>query len=58
MIDLCKKHLEERRFFNQIEKKPIMLENFTNIFHKMELSEKEIRILSSVFASLYKKKLD
>ena len=58
MIDLCKKHLEERRFFNPIEKKPIMLENFTNIFHKMELSEKEIRILSSVFASLAKKKVD
>ena len=38
-----------------MEKKPIMLENLRNIFHKMELSEKETRILSSVFAGLSKK---
>jgi hypothetical protein len=28
------------------------------VFYKMELSEKEIRILSSVFTSLSKKKVD
>ena len=35
-----------------------MLENLRNIFYRMELSEKEIRILSSVFANLAKKKVD
>jgi len=42
-------------FFKQIAKKPIMLENLRSIFYKMELSQKEIRILSSVFAGLSKK---
>ena len=32
-----------------------MLENLRNIFYRNELSEKEIRILSSVFAKLTKK---
>ena len=55
MANLCIKKLEEKNFFKPIEKKPIMLENLRSIFYKMELSEKEIRILSSVFASLAKK---
>ena len=55
MINLCIKKLEEKNFFKQIEKKPIMIENLRSIFYKMELSEKETRILSSVFASLAKK---
>ena len=58
MTNLCIKYLEELNFFKPKEKKPIMLENLRNIFYRMDLSEKEIRILSSVFASLYKKKLD
>ena len=58
MVNLCIKNLENIDFFRPKEKKPIMLENFRNIFYRMDLSEKEIRILSSVFASLYKKKLD
>ena len=49
------KKLEEKNFFKQVEKKPIMLENLRSIFYKMELSDKETRILSSVFASLAKK---
>ncbi len=32
-----------------------MLENLRSIFYRMELSEKETRILSSVFAGLSKK---
>ncbi len=56
MLNLCLNNLEERKFFKPIEKKPIMLENLRNIFYRMELSEKETRILSSVFASLSKKK--
>ena len=55
MTNLCIKKLEEKNFFKPIEKRPIMLENLRSIFYKMELSEKEIRILSSVFASLAKK---
>ena len=55
MANLCIKNLENRNFFKPKEKKPIMLENLRSIFYKMELSEKETRILSSVFASLAKK---
>jgi tRNA/rRNA methyltransferase len=55
MTNLCINKLEEKNFFKQIEKKPIMLENLRSIFYKMELSDKETRILSSVFASLAKK---
>jgi tRNA/rRNA methyltransferase len=35
-----------------------MLENLRSIFYKMELSEKETRILSSVIAILSRKKVD
>ena len=55
MLNLCIKNLEKRNFFKPKEKRPIMLENLRSIFYRMELSEKEIRILSSVFASLSKK---
>ena len=55
MTNLCIKKLEEKNFFKSVEKKPIMLQNLRSIFYKMELSEKETRILSSVFASLAKK---
>ena len=55
MLNLCIKNLENRNFFKPNEKRPIMLENLRSIFYKMELSEKETRILSSVFASLSKK---
>ena len=58
LIGLCIKHLEDRSFFKPLEKKPKMLENLRSIFYKMELSEKETRILSSVFATLAKKKVD
>ncbi len=56
MTNLCFKNLEEIGFFKPKEKKPIMLENLRNIFYRMELSSKETRILSSVFASLGKKR--
>ena len=55
MLNLCIKNLEDRNFFKPKEKRAIMLENLRSIFYRMELSEKEIRILSSVFASLSKK---
>src|SRR5210317_1462048 len=56
LTDLCIKNLDEINFFKPKEKKPIMLENLRNIFYRMELSSKEIRILSGVFASLGKKR--
>jgi tRNA/rRNA methyltransferase len=55
VTNLCIKKLEEKNFFRPLEKRPIMLENLRSIFYKMELSEKETRILSSVFANLAKK---
>ena len=58
MVKFCVDTLENLNFFKPAEKKPIMLENLKSIFYKMDLSKKEIRILSSVFAALYKKKVD
>ena len=55
MMNLWIKNLDDRNFFKPKEKRAIMLENLRSIFYRMELSEKETRILSSVFASLSKK---
>ena len=56
MLNLCIKNLDEISFFKPKEKRPKMLENLRNIFYKMDLSDKETRILSGVFASLGKKR--
>ena len=56
MLSLCVKNLDEINFFRPKEKKSKMLENLRSIFYKMELSDKETRILSGVFASLGKKR--
>tara|TARA_Y100001935_G_C17199854_1_gene454463 strand:+ start:269 stop:982 length:714 start_codon:yes stop_codon:yes gene_type:complete len=56
MLSLCVKNLDEINFFRPKEKRSKMLENLRNIFYKMELSDKETRILSGVFASLGKKR--
>ena len=55
MTNLCINKLDQKNFFKPLEKRAKMLENLRSIFYKMELSDKEIRILSSVFASLAKK---
>ena len=44
--------LEKKGFFSPNEKKKTMLVNLRNIFGRMELSNKELRILSSVFSKL------
>ena len=44
--------LEKKEFFSPNEKKKTMLINLRNIFGRMELSNKELRILSSVFSKL------
>ena len=56
MLSLCTKNLDKINFFRPKEKRPKMLENLRNIFYKMDLSDKETRILSGVFASLGKKR--
>ena len=56
MFGVCIKNLDEINFFRPKEKRPKMLENLRNIFYKMDLSDKETRILSGVFASLGKKR--
>ena len=56
MLNLCIKNLDEINFFRPKEKRPKMLENLRNIFYKMDLSDKETRILSGVFGSLGKKR--
>ena len=56
MLGLCIKNLDEINFFRPKEKRPKMIENLRNIFYKMDLSDKETRILSGVFASLGKKR--
>lgn len=48
--------LEEKNFFNPAEKKKSMMLNINNIFSRLEISSKEIRILSSIFGSLSKNK--
>ena len=58
MLSLCIKNLDDKNFFYPLEKRPIMLENLRSIFYKLNLSKKETRILSSVFAGLTKKKGD
>ena len=56
MLGVCIKNLDEINFFRPKEKRAKMLENLRNIFYKMELSDKETRILSGVFGSLGKKR--
>ena len=56
MLSLCIQNLDEINFFRPKEKRPKMIENLRNIFYKMDLSDKETRILSGVFASLGKKR--
>jgi len=51
-FDFLESRLEKKGFFSPKEKKKIMLINLRNIFGRMELSNKELRILSSVFSKL------
>ena len=51
-FDFLQKSLERKSFFVPTEKKKAMLINLRNIFGRIELSNKELRILSSVFSKL------
>ena len=44
--------LETKNFFQPYEKRKTMLINLRNIFGRTELSNKELRILSSIFSKL------
>ena len=56
ILDLLKKHLEKKNFFNPAEKKSSMIKNINNLFYRMDPNDKEIRILGSLIGSLSKNK--
>ncbi len=51
-INFIENRLEKKGFFSPPEKKKTALINLRNIFGRLELSDKELRILSSVFSKL------
>ena len=51
-VDFIENRLEKKGFFSPNEKKKVMLLNLINIFGRTQLSNKELRILSSVFSKL------
>ena len=55
LIKFLEKKLDAKKFFKPPEKKKSMILNINNIFGRLELSDKEIRILFSIFSSLNKK---
>ena len=55
LIKFLEKMLEKNNFFKPPEKKKSMILNINNIFGRLELSEKELRILFSIFSSLKRK---
>ena len=55
LIKFLEKMLEKKKFFKPVEKKKSMILNINNIFGRLELSDKELRILFSIFSSLDRK---
>ena len=55
LIKFIEKILDDKKFFKPLEKKSSMTLNINNIFGRLELSDKEIRILFGIFNSLNKK---
>ena len=51
-VNFVERRLEKKGFFSPEEKKKTMLMNLRNIFSRLELSNKELRILSSIFSKL------
>ena len=50
--------LDQIGFLQPHHKRKSMIENIRTIFHKMNLSDKEMRILLGIFGSLKDKKVD
>ena len=55
LIRFLEKKLDEKKFFKPPEKKKSMVLNINNIFGRLELNDKEMRILFSIFSSLNRK---
>jgi tRNA/rRNA methyltransferase len=55
LIKFIEKMLDNKNFFKPPEKKKSMILNINNIFGRLELSDKELRILFSIFSSLNRK---
>jgi len=55
LIKFLERMLDKKKFFKPPEKKKSMILNINNIFGRLELSDKELRILFSIFSSLNKK---
>ena len=56
VLDLLFKYLDNKNFFSPLQKKNSMIKNINNFFYRILPSDKELRILSSIFASLAKNK--
>jgi tRNA/rRNA methyltransferase len=56
LIKYLEKMLDNKNFFKPPEKKKSMILNINNIFGRLQLSDKELRILFSIFSSLNRKK--
>ncbi len=50
--DFVENRLEKKGFFSPNEKRKTMLINLRNIFGRIQLSNKELRILSSIFSRI------
>ena len=57
-IKFLVKSLDQIGFLQPDHKRKSMIENMRTIFHKMNLSDKEMRILLGIFSSLKNKKVD
>ena len=55
LIKYLEEMLDKKKFFKPLEKKKSMILNINNIFGRLELSDKELRILFSIFSSLNRK---
>jgi len=55
LIKFLENKLDSKTFFKPPEKKRSMILNINNIFGRLELSDKEMRILFSIFSTLNKK---
>jgi tRNA/rRNA methyltransferase len=57
LVNHLKKLLENKGFFVPSEKKRSMIVNINNLIYRLEPSDKELRILASIFSSLSKKNI-
>ena len=44
-FDFLESELDERGFFRPLDKKPVMSRNLRNMFHRMSLTEQDVRTL-------------